>query len=66
MHVCKENVLYPLCTGVFLYVRYCFLLISNKFCDLILLHWPLLRAVSRCGRGGGQWGAQEALNDTAL
>jgi hypothetical protein len=27
----------------FLYVRYSFLLISNKFCDLSLLHWPLPR-----------------------
>ena len=27
-----------LCTGAFLYVPYSFLLISNKFCDLSLLH----------------------------
>jgi hypothetical protein len=29
-----------LCTREFLYVRYSFLLSSNKFCDLSLLHWP--------------------------
>ncbi len=34
-----------------LYIRYSFLLISDKFCDLSLLHWPLFRAVKRCGRG---------------
>jgi hypothetical protein len=28
------------CTGTFLYICYSFLLISNKFCDLSLLHWP--------------------------
>jgi hypothetical protein len=42
---------------LFLYVRYSFLLISNKFCDLSLMHWPLLRAVWRWG-GGGEGGAQ--------
>jgi hypothetical protein len=42
-----------LCTGAFLYACYSFLLISNKFCDLSLLHWPLFRAVQRCGGGGG-------------
>ncbi len=34
-----------LCTGAFLNVRYTFLLISNKFCALSLLQWPLYRAV---------------------
>jgi hypothetical protein len=34
-----------LCTGAFLYVRYSFLLISNKFYDSSLLHWVLFRAV---------------------
>jgi hypothetical protein len=34
-----------LCTGAFLYVRYSFLLIYNKFCDLSLLHWPLFQGV---------------------
>jgi hypothetical protein len=29
---------YYLCTGALLYVRYSFLLISKKFCDLSLLH----------------------------
>ncbi len=55
----------PLCT-------YSFLLISNKFCDLSLLHWPLLRPEWRCG-GGGECGkknllhwALEARYDTAL
>ena len=38
-----------LCTGAFLYVPFIFLLISNKFCDLCLLHWPLFRDVG----GGG-------------
>ncbi len=32
-------------TGAFLYVYYSFLLISNKFCDSSLLHWPLFSAV---------------------
>ncbi len=30
-----------LCTGAFIYVCCRFLLISNKFCDLSLLHWTL-------------------------
>ena len=34
-----------LCTRAFLYVCYSFLLISNKFCDLSLLHWPLAQYV---------------------
>ncbi len=34
-----------LCTEAFLYVRYSFLWIYNRFCDLSLLHWPLYRAV---------------------
>ncbi len=29
-----------LCTEAFLFVRYSFLLIFNKFCDLSLLQWP--------------------------
>jgi hypothetical protein len=37
--------IYILCTGGFLYVRYSFLLISNKFCELSSLHWV--------GGGGG-------------
>ncbi len=37
-------------------VLLCTLQISNKFCDLSLLHWPLFRAVYRCERGGGQCG----------
>ncbi len=44
-----------LCTGAFLYVRYSFLLISNRFCDLSLLHWPMFiwalngtRLTARC------------------
>jgi hypothetical protein len=36
---------YLLCTGAFLYVRYIFLLISNKFCDFGLLHWPMFMGV---------------------
>jgi hypothetical protein len=37
-----------LCTGAFLYVPYSFLLISNKFCGLSLLHWQLhCRAVRK-------------------
>ncbi len=44
-------------TGAFLYLRYVysFLLISNKFCDFSLLHWPLFiwalngtRLTARC------------------
>jgi hypothetical protein len=34
-----------LCTGMFLYVRYSFLLISDEFCDSSLLHSLLFRAV---------------------
>ncbi len=47
-----------LCTGAFLYVLYSFMLISNKFCDLSLLHFPLFRA--RCG--GGQCGKKYLLH----
>jgi hypothetical protein len=45
-----------LCTGMFLYVLYSFLLISNKFCDFSFLHWPLFMGLQRCGRGGGGGG----------
>ena len=38
-----------LCTGAFLNVPYSFLLISNKFCEISLLHWPMFRDVE----GGG-------------
>jgi hypothetical protein len=62
-----------LCTGAFLYVRFSFLLISNKFCDLNLMHLPLYKVVQRCGAGGGQCGKKnvlhwtlEACYDTAL
>ncbi len=34
--------IFCLCTRAFLYVRYSFLLISYKFCDLSLLHWVWL------------------------
>jgi hypothetical protein len=37
---------YVFFTGAFLYVYYSFLLISNKFCDLILLHW----VEGQCGK----------------
>jgi hypothetical protein len=40
-----QNIFYV--QGAFLYVRYSFLLISNKFCDLSLLI---------LGGGGGGWG----------
>ncbi len=57
----------------FLSVRYSFLLISNKLCDVSLLHLLLFRSVQRCGRGVGQCGtknllywALEARCDTAL
>jgi hypothetical protein len=33
----------------FPYVRNSFLLISNKLCDLYLLHWPLFRTVIDVG-----------------
>jgi hypothetical protein len=42
-----------LCTGAFLYVRYSFLLISNKFCDYL----SLLHSVGG-GGGGGSADAQ--------
>ncbi len=39
------------------------LLISDKFCDLSLLHWPLYRAVYRdVGRDGGQYGKKNLLH----
>jgi hypothetical protein len=41
------------CSGEFFYVCHSFLLISNKFCDLGLLHWPLFRDEMW---GGGGWG----------
>jgi hypothetical protein len=41
-----------LCTGTFLFVRYSFLLISNKFCNLSLLNWV----------GGGQCGKKNLLH----
>jgi hypothetical protein len=34
----RKNIL---CTSMFLYIRYSFLFISNKFCDVSLLHWAL-------------------------
>ncbi len=51
-----------LCTGAFLYAGYSFLLISNKFCDITLLHWKggrgeessAVRKIYRTGRVGGQ------------
>jgi hypothetical protein len=45
-----------LCTEVFLFVLCSFLLISDKFRDLILMHWPLFRAAycRDVGRGGVQ------------
>ncbi len=33
----------PLDRGAFLYVWFQFLLVSNKFCYISLLHWPLFR-----------------------
>jgi hypothetical protein len=36
---------YFICTEAFIYVRYSFLLISNKFCVLSVLHWVLFRDV---------------------
>jgi hypothetical protein len=41
-----------LCTGAFLYERYSFLLISNKFCHLSLLHCV----------GRGQWCKKNLLH----
>jgi hypothetical protein len=43
-------------------VRYRCLVISSKFCDLSLLHWPLFRAVPyRDVGGGGQCGKKNVL-----
>jgi hypothetical protein len=53
--LCHEMNIF-LCTGALLYVRYSFLLISNKFCDLSLLLWV--------GEGGG--GLFWAPNGTPL
>ncbi len=41
-----EKTQVTLCTGAFLYVHYSFLLISNKLCDLSLLHWVGGRGVA--------------------
>ncbi len=55
-----QEAILNLCTEAFLYVRYRFPLISNKFCNLGLLRWPLLRAWYRdvgegCSAEGQGW-----------
>jgi len=48
-------------------MKYSFLLISNKFCDLSLLHWLLFRDVGvQCGKKNLLHWAFKARYDTAL
>jgi hypothetical protein len=55
-----QNINSYLCTEVFLYVCYSFLLISNRFCDISLLLWPHCTGRNRDVGGDGQHWALEA------
>ncbi len=50
-----------LCTGAFLYVRYSFLLISNKFCDFSFCTGRCSWGYRDVGGGGGGWGGGSAV-----